>query len=106
MTMQESDDGIELGGNIQLVGFKELDSANMIVLKKIIGNYARKFSEVCERFEKLTVSMKHIHGEHGKYQIQVKLLDNGKPHNSEHIDHNLYVALDAALKKIEHMKKR
>jgi len=36
------DDIEELGGNIELAGFKDVDSASMAVLKKIIG-----YSESC-----------------------------------------------------------
>ena len=35
---------IELGGNITLVGFKEMGFGELIVVKKIVGNYARKLS--------------------------------------------------------------
>lgn len=35
-------DTLELGGNIQLTGFSELNGGQMIVLKKIVGNYCEK----------------------------------------------------------------
>jgi len=99
---------IELGGNIQLVGFTDLDSANMIVLKKIVGNYTKKISENCQAFEKLTVTMKPVHQteKSSKYELHVKLMDNGTPYVSEVTERNLYVGLDAVLKKIEKMVKR
>lgn len=36
---------IRLGGNIELVNANAIDGASMIILKKMIGNYARQFSE-------------------------------------------------------------
>jgi len=97
------DDNIELGGNIQLSGFRDVDGATMIVLKKIIGSYARKFSDTCEKFEKLSVTIKKVHERETseKHEIHVKLLDNGKPYVSEMTDFNVFFAIDAALKKVE-----
>ncbi len=97
------DDRIELGGNIELSGFRDMDGASMIVLKKIIGNYARKFSDSCENFERLSVVMKKVHEREKseKYEIHVRLLDNGDSHASEVTDFNLFFAIDSALKKVE-----
>ncbi|MBN2422730.1 hypothetical protein JXB41_05865 [Candidatus Woesearchaeota archaeon] len=94
---------IELGGNITLVGFKEIEPSKMIVLKKIIGNYTRKFTEQCKKFESITITLKSVHEieKSEKYEIQVKLMDNSKPINSEVTDKNLFVAVDSSLKKIE-----
>ena len=93
---------MQLGGNIELAGFRDIDGASMIVLKKIIGNYARRFSDISEKFEKLHVTMKPIHEteKSEKYEIHAKLLDNGKPFVSEVVERNLFIAVDNALKKI------
>ena len=32
------DDSMQLGGSIELSGFRNLDGASMVVLKKIVGN--------------------------------------------------------------------
>ena len=69
-------DKIELGGNIELVGFKELDHASMVVLKKIVGTYAKKFSEANSDFEKLVVT-KTDNG------IKAELYHGGNVKNSE-----------------------
>ena len=39
------DGSLKLGGNIELFGIENVQPAQMVVLKKIIGMYARKFSE-------------------------------------------------------------
>ncbi len=96
------DDVLQLGGNIELSGFRDLDIASMIVLKKIVGNYAKRMSELSEKFENLSLSMKPAHETEKSemYEIHAKLMDNGKPFVSEVTERNLFVAIDGALKKI------
>lgn len=90
---------IQLGGNIELVGFKELDKGSMVILKKMVGSYARKMSDFSQNFEKLTVHMKSVHEKEKseKFQLQGKLVDNGKVMNSEITDRNLFFATDKIL---------
>jgi len=97
------DDTIELGGNIELAGFSEIDGASMLILKKIIGNYVRRMTEISENFEKLYVGMKTTHEteKSEKYEIHVKLMTNGTPFVSNVVERNLFIAVDNALKKIE-----
>lgn len=95
------DDLMQLGGNIELLGFKDIDGASMVVLKKIIGNYVRRFSEVTNKFEKISVAMKPIDEESKKFEIDIELINDGKPFTSEVIEKNLFIAVDNALKKIE-----
>ncbi len=96
--MAELTGNIELGGNIELVGFKELEPAKLIVVKKIVGNYARRMSDSSKGFEKLTVTMKTVHN--SKYELHAKLMDNGNPIVSEVVDFNIFFALDKVLAKI------
>lgn len=97
------DDLMQLGGNIELSGFKDIDGASMVVLKKIIGNYGRRFSERSDNFESLKITMKQVHETEKieKYEIHVQLIAGGKPVVSEIIERNLFIAVDNALKKIE-----
>lgn len=91
---------MELGGNIELIGFNELDSSELIVLKKIIGNYARKFSDLLgESYEKLVIDLKRVHT--SKFEIQAKLLVKGKPISSDVTDNNLFMCVAEAMKKLE-----
>ncbi|MCP3682557.1 MAG: hypothetical protein GY861_07685 [bacterium] len=101
--MSIEEDKVALGGSIELSGFKEIDGGSMVVLKKIVGNYAKKFSEVCGKFELLSVNMKKVHEKEKseKYEIHVKVTDNGSQFNSEVTDMNLFFAVDKALKKVE-----
>ncbi|MBW2972257.1 hypothetical protein KY359_04445 [Candidatus Woesearchaeota archaeon] len=93
-------DNIVLGGNIELVGFKELDGGSMVILKKMVGNHVRKMSDMSANFEKLTVSMKKVGAGNNKFEIQAKLMDNGRPFTSEVTDFNLFFTLDKALSQI------
>ncbi len=97
------EDVLALGGNIELTGFSSLDRDSMIVLKKIVGNYAKKFSEMCEEFQKLSLKMKIVHeSEHsGRYELHAMVVDKGKNFVSEYVDHNLFFAVDKVFKKIE-----
>lgn|SRR3989338_1559039 len=97
------DDFVQLGGNIELSGFRDIDGASMVVLKKIIGNYARHMSESSGKFEKLSVVLKSIHENEAskKFEIYVKLINGGKPFVSESAERNLFVAVDNVLKNVE-----
>ena len=94
---------MELGGNIELLGFDELDSSELIVLKKIIGNYARKFSDYLkEDYQSLSVHLKQVHGKKShKCEINVTLVSAKKTYKSEISAVNLYMCIADVLKKIE-----
>lgn len=94
---------IELGGNITLAGFKELGYGELVVVKKVVGNYARKFSDIAQVNE-LSVTLKPVHKtseESSKHELKTKLDLNGKIYTSEIVEFNLFVGLDKALKRIE-----
>ncbi len=96
------DDDVRLGGNIQLTGFREIDSSSMIVIKKIVGNYAKRIAELTEKLEILHMTLKPIHEREKseKYEVHAKVVDNGKVYASETTNRNLFVAVDDVLKKI------
>ena len=98
----EDNDNLQLGGNIELSGFGTLDGGVMIVLKKIVGNYARRMNEKAKNFEKLSLTMKLVHAkEKGeKYELHAKLLDNGQPITSSTTERNLFVGIDSVLKSV------
>jgi len=85
-----------------LSGFKELEPGSIVILKKIVGNYARRFSEQCESFEKLSLSMKLVHEREGskKFEIRGMVIDKGKTYTSSLTDRNVFVVVDSVLKKI------
>jgi len=91
---------IELGGNIQLVGFSGLENSQLIVLKKIIGNYARKFADNIKGYEMLTLTNKDIHGK-SKFEVHGKLMIAGKPVTSECTLNNVFMSVAEVMKKLE-----
>ncbi|MEK6827893.1 MAG: hypothetical protein AABX78_00940 [Nanoarchaeota archaeon] len=96
------DDDIALGGNIQLTGFRDIDSSSMIVLKKIIGNHARRIAELTKKMEILHITLKPVHQREKseKYEVHAKISNDGKVYASEITERNLFVAVDTVLKKI------
>ena len=92
------DDTMQLGGNISLAGFKELEPAKIVVVKKITGNYVKKMQEKTSKFESLHLHLKEVHAT--KFELHAKAIINGQSFNAEIIDFNLFFALDKALAKI------
>ena len=92
----------KLGGNIELSGFRDTDSSSMIILKKMIGNYANKLGELTKKMERLHITLKSIHEREKseKYEVHAIIIDNGKIYSSEAVDRNLFVAVDSVLKKL------
>ncbi len=102
-TTTDQEEIVKLGGNIELSGFRSLDGGTIIVLKKMIGNYAKKFSDKSSNFELLRLHMKTIHKRETSklFEVHAKLIDNGKHATSEITDRNIFIAVDSVLKKIE-----
>ena len=97
-----NNENIKLGGNIQLTGFRSIDSSSMDILKKIIGNHAKRISELTKKPETLHITLKLIHEREKseKYEVHAKIVENGKVYASETTERNLLVAVDTVLKKI------
>lgn len=94
---------LQLGGNIELTGFSEVDPATLVVVKKIVGNHAKRFASITEGFEKLHITLKTIHQqeESHKFELHAKVLASGKAYAAETTDINLFFTLDKVLKKVE-----
>lgn len=86
-----------LGGNIELSGFRELDGGSMIVLKKIIGNYARRFSD---SYGSEKMELRIAKGA-GIYALTGSVLCKGQKVTVDHSDKNVFFLVDAVLKRIE-----
>ncbi len=90
-------DMIELGGNITLRGFDRIDGGSMIILKKIIGNYARTLSDNLKGFEKVNVTLRSS-GE--TYVAMAEVISNGRSTSSEESGRNLFFCVSRALEKV------
>jgi len=100
---ENSEDMLQLGGSIQLSGFRDVDRTQMVVLKKIVGNYVKKYNELCQNFESLSLTMKPVHKteQNAIYELHAKCMNNGKPVVAQDSDRNLFQVLDSVLKKVE-----
>lgn len=94
---------VHLGTNITLTGFRDVGPTELVVVRKLLGNHARRIAGMVE-FDTLNVNLKEVHGNkqnHSKYDLRAKLSAPGKVVNAEVVDYNLYVGLDNLLKKVE-----
>jgi len=98
-----TDEPIELGGSIKLVGFSDLDPPELIITKKMVGSYARRFSDRLNDFQELSISMKRVHKtpKSEKYEVTSNVATGSKIYSSNVTDFNLFVAVDSSLKKLE-----
>lgn len=87
---------VDLGGNIALTGFSEVDGASMIILKKIVGRYVKDFSEVNTDFKRLELILNNKE----PYEMTA-VLSAKKEKKGIAADENLFIALDSALKKLK-----
>ncbi len=88
-----------LGGNIVLEGF-DLDSQEMVIVRKVVGNYAKRIKTLAN-YEELKIDMKsHSKGNSKLFEIKALLIFDGERANSESQGRNPFVLIDAVLKKI------
>jgi len=77
----------------------------MIIIKKLVGSFVKKYSDKSPDFQSLTLTLKKVHGTpesevSGKFEIQANMMA-AKNHNSDVTHQNLMFAVDKVLKKIE-----
>ena len=90
---------IELGKNIELIDFKDIERDQLFIMKKIIGNFVKKVQDKNSDFEKLSIHLKSVHN--SEYELLGKLIISGKIYSSEVINYNLFYALNEILRKLE-----
>lgn len=98
------DKTLELGGNIELSGFKDLIPGSMTIIKKIVGTYVKRYGDLVNNFEKLHLHCKPIHkttDEAKLFHIDAKVVYSGKVATSKTENRNIFTAIDDSLKKIE-----
>ncbi len=87
---------IELGGNIKLEGFKEVEPGKLIVIKKILGNYVKNISEKIENFESILISL----NSDKDIAIGTKLKYGNTEITSNFSDKNIFFAINNALEEL------
>ncbi len=95
-------ENVKFGGNIEMAGFRDIDSSSMAVLKKIVNNHAKRISKITKKLEILHITLKSVHEREKseKYELHAKIIDDGKVYTSEITERNLFVGMDAVLSKI------
>ncbi|MBU1204013.1 MAG: hypothetical protein KKG60_03025 [Nanoarchaeota archaeon] len=94
----EDEGEIQLGGNITLSGFKNIEPAKMVVVKKIVGNCIKKVQDKNVGFESVSLNLKKVHD--SEFEIKCKLFLNGKLYHSDSTGFNLFVVLNDVLEKV------
>lgn len=98
--MVEETNETKLGGNIALVGFNKLDPSELIIIKKIVGNYVRKMNVNGEYQEMRLILHQHPHGKSFKHEIKGLAIFKEGRFNSDAMEWNLYNALSQVCEKI------
>ena len=93
------EDTVTLGSSIELSGFKDVDGATMIVVKKMVGSYVKNISEKAKKFKKINISLDTK--DDSNFQLKVTLVDGSKEIHAEDSSNNLFFGLDKVLKKAE-----
>ena len=86
---------IELGGNIKLDGFDNLEPAKLIVIKKLAGSHTKRATEKTTNFKEIVISLKS----QNPSEVEIKLTTD-KEIFSLAKDKNLFYALDKAFSSI------
>lgn len=90
---------VKLGGNILLSGFS-LEPVEMIVVKKIIGNYVKKISEKTD-YQDIKITLKKTQKvKLFLHEISVSVKTSKAILAADSINNNLYTALSEALGKV------
>lgn len=90
----------KLGGEISLLGFDSLEPVELIVVKKIVGNYVRKLSARAS-YDSLRLELKqHRKGKSFMHEINAQLLVNGGRFGASVTEWNLYACLTKLLEKV------
>ena len=89
---------MKLGGNIELEGFDNLEPAQLIVIKKIVGSNARKISEGIAAFDNLSITLKENQAD--RKTLTGKITIKGIDHEAEATDKNLFFALNELFNKL------
>lgn len=106
MAEEEPEEGMKLGGNIELIGFGDFDRSELAVVKKIVGNYVRKFSDMKKGLSNVRVRVKTIHEREKSavYEVSLQLVfDEGKPVVTNSSGRNLFFVVSDALKSAEEL---
>ncbi len=82
---------MELGGNIELIGFEGIEPGMFVIVKKMVGNYAKN----TDNMDKLLLSLEKTDD---SFKLTCKLVVQGKEHTGESTSSNIFFGIDEAIK--------
>ena len=85
---------MELGGNIKLTGFDDMEPAKLVVIKKIVGNYVKELGSVKE------LNLNLLQQDNDVFKIKGSLALDNNTKDAEIEDNNLFFALNSILNKL------
>ena len=86
---------MELGGNIKLTGFDDMEPAKLVVIKKIVGNYVKELGSVKE------LNLNLLQQDNDVFKIKGSLALDNNTKDAEIEDNNLFFALNSILNKLK-----
>lgn len=90
---------MKLGGHIELEGFDDIEPAQLVVIKKIVGSSAKKISEEIAELDNLQITLKE--NEKDKVTISGKIKIKDAEHEAEASDKNLFFALNKVIAELK-----
>jgi len=100
MSTENKDKKTQLGGNIALVGFENLELSELDVVKKLVRNYVRKLGNSGNYKEMRLTLQQHPHGKSFKHEIKgFAIFEEGR-FNSDAMEWNLYSAVSQVCERI------
>ncbi|MFO8015480.1 MAG: hypothetical protein R6U32_00085 [Candidatus Woesearchaeota archaeon] len=93
---------IQLGGNIELEGFDSAEPGKLVVIKKLVGSYARQMSDSGREVGKLSVSSEE---RDGGFHLRGTMVIDGKEITGEKSGSNLFYTLDSMLRELTEASK-
>lgn len=98
--VKTGEDGVKLGGNIALVGFDSLDSADIVIIKKLVGTYVKKMNSH-GKYKEMRLSLRqHAHGKSFKHEVEgLAIFEEGR-FESNITEWNLFTAVSQACDKL------
>lgn len=90
------DEVIKLGEQIELYGFNSVDRGAMMILRKMIGNAARTFSEKNQGFQKLLLK---VEGQN-PYTVTAEIHTTEGSKTAAAEGSNLFFTIDQAIKQL------
>lgn len=87
---------MELGGNIELIGFSEVDPNDLVIIKKIVGNYTKDLADGVDDFERVSVTL----ASQTPFEVVCAAVVGSETFSAKTKDANLYFALDACFKHV------